>query len=81
MKKIGDTHLSTRQEIRRLKQILTFDEYEQIVRRIINIAINGDNDKNALTAAMYIIDKLEGKTPDVVIAGNTLTARDLLSDE
>ena len=72
---VGDTNVLTRQEMRRLKPILTFEEYEQIVRRIINTAINGENEKNALQAAFYIVDRMEGKIPETInhnVSGKTV---------
>lgn len=69
------TQHTTKQEIRRLKAILTFEEYEKIVRRVINIAITSENEKSALTAAMYIIDRVEGKVPvDVIVNDNSSEA-------
>lgn len=82
MKNKGDTHITTRQEIRRLQQILTFDEYERIVRRIINTAINSDNEKNALQSAFYIIDRIEGKIPSEININDVSkrTLKDLLEN-
>lgn len=79
----GDTHTTTKQEIRRLKAILTFEQYEQIAQRLINTAINGEKDRDAIQAAIYIIDRMEGKIPvetNVTIADRKILSQ-LLEDE
>lgn len=72
----------TKQEIRRLKEILTFEEYESVIRRLIDTAINAEKDRDALQAAIYIIDRIEGKIPvsaDINVTGNR-TINDLLKN-
>lgn len=72
------TYTVTKQEIRRLKQILTFEQYEQIAQRVINIAIHAEKDRDALEAAKFIIERMEGRLPVEVTAD--ITSRTTLSD-
>ena len=82
MKNIGDYNIVTRQEIRRLREILTFEEYEKVVRRIINMAINSESEKIALDAATFIVERIEGKLPnEVTVTERTMSIADAITDD
>lgn len=79
----GAIGIVQRQLHRFTKEIVTRDQYEEIINVLIDIAINGKKDSDRLKAIQLIQERLEGRLPETIqhTVNGGLSARDLLTDD
>jgi len=75
----ADNHL-TRQIQRWTRGIVSAQEYEEVVKELLRIALYGTKERDRLSAISMLANRIEGKVPDVVIISEDgkMTIADLL---
>lgn len=77
----GSGGITERQTRKTLRELITPEQYQAVIQRLIDIAMNGKKDVDAINAAKIIIERLEGKVPEQILHSiqSTLTVDDLLN--
>lgn len=71
-----------RQLRKQLKDLVSPEQYAQIVQVLIDTAISGDKASDRINAAKIIIDRIEGKLPETIqhIVDSTVSVKDILGE-
>lgn len=63
----------------RFRDAITDDTFDDLLVRLVDIALHAERPADSLRAIEYILDRLLGKTPErVEISSNNTSIRDLL---
>lgn len=65
---------------KQLRDLVTPEQFAQVVQSLVDIAISGAKDSDRINAAKIIIDRIEGKLPETIMhhVQNNLTIDDIL---
>lgn len=77
---IGTVGITERRTVKTLRELITPEQYAQVIQSLIDIAMTGAKHSDRINAAKIIIDRLEGKLPETILhqIQNNLTIDDIL---